>query len=60
LNYYKRRIFNNFIALNMGILNNLAGYILKAFNKAALRITINFKGKNLNLAKGEGYRNYNI
>ncbi len=44
----------------MGILNNLAGYILKAFNKAALRITINFKGKNLNLAKGEGYRNYNI
>jgi len=60
LNYYKRRIFDNFITLNIKILDNLAGYIFKAFNRAALQITANFKGKGLDLAEGERYRNYNI
>ncbi len=48
LNYYKERIFNSFTALNIKVLDNLIGYI---FNRIILRITINFKRKDLNLIK---------
>jgi len=60
LNYYKRQIFDNFIALNIKVLNNLISYIFKTFNKVILQIIINFKGGGLNLVKKEKYKNYNI